>query len=214
MNKDIVLYADDVLAYPKGASPITGRTVTLIAYRDVAIDDDKSFQWKFQSTTASVFTDIDGATLWTHDVENYDQNTMAGSYKCTVMFRDGTTKDTGIISIGAQVAEPADTNTNKYHNAPKRYRGPWYRTHAHWKDIDKIIIHSRDMSLNNVQKFQNKLLQDPELAYIYDLINRYGYIQLVDSRNGYSYFVTELTLGSQGGIPAKGPFRNFWEPNP
>lgn len=214
MNQEIVLrVAANVSAYPKGVTPIAGRTVTLIAYRGVAIDDDKSFQWKFRTAGSSgAFVDIDGATLWTHDIKNYNQTTMAGSYKCTVMFRDGTTKDTDTVAIGGQVIEPADTNTNKYHTAPKRYRGPWYRTHAHWKDIDKLVAHSRDMSLNNTQKFQNALLIDPELAYIYDLINRYGYIQLVDSRNGYSYFVNEETTGSRGGIPVHGPFRNFWEP--
>lgn len=213
MNQEIVLRAANVIAYPKGVVPIAGHTVTLIAYRDVAIDDDTSFQWKFQPL-GGAYANIDGATLWTHDIKNYSQDTMAGMYKCTVTFRDGTTKDTDEAVLGGQVAEPANTNTNKYHNAPKRYRGPWYRTHAHWKDVAKVVMYSKDTTLGTVQRFQNKLLQDPELAYIYDLINRYGYIQLVDSRNGYSYFVTELTLGSRGGISVKGPFENHWEPNP
>lgn len=200
-----------VLGYPKAVSPISGRTVTLIAYQATAIHDAVSFQWQFKPAVGGDYAAIPGAIRWKCEIENYSA-ANAGMYKCIVEFSDNTTSVTDGLTLGAPKAETAGTPENKYHSAPKIYNGPWYRTHVHWKDIEKLNMLVANPTLDTVEKFQNEMAKDPGLMYIYDLINRYGYVLMVDSRDGYTYAITELTTYNRAACLVKnGQFVNFWE---
>lgn len=204
-----IIRAAEIKGYPTIVSPLVGRKVTLIAYRAVAIDDAVRFQWSFQANSAGAFVDIADATQWYYEVDPYSSANI-GSYKCTVTFLDSSTSSTNVIVLRAETAIPADADENKFHNANKRYIGPWYKTHAHWKDVEKLSMLASNPALATPQAFQAELLKDPGLVYIYDLINRYGYVQLIESQNGYSFFISEKMVGTNNVPPLIGRFVNYW----
>lgn len=206
--------AVNVQAFPKKSTPWNSGKVTMIAYRDetpsTPIQDVRSYQWQRKLTSASSFTAIDGATRVVYEMKGVG-NSDAGSYKCVVTFNDGTTKTTNEVVVGNPKVLVDGADKNKFHEAIKLYRGEYYQTYARWDAIDKLIFIGTLSSASTPALFREEIAKYKDLAHIYDILERYGSVRFIDSRNGYTYLINEATCNAVGKkMTVEGPFKNLW----
>ncbi|MGL5305197.1 MAG: hypothetical protein ACRC9Y_03215 [Aeromonas veronii] len=201
--------AAGVIAYPKKSKQWLDQTISMIAYRETPVNDGVSFQWKRKLTADANFSDIDGATSHFYELKRV-KNSDKGQYKCTIRFSDGSNSDTNVIEVDDTLAMIEGTDLNKFHSANKLYKGPYYHTHIRWDALDKLVAIGNDPTLTDADKFKSKIAEDKDLAHIYYLLARYGYIKMKDSRNGYTYIIDE-TSKYPDGVIVEGPFKNYWK---
>lgn len=202
--------AKGVAAFPMKSKQWWDRTITMIACRETPVDDAVSFQWKKKTAGDADFVVIDGETSDKYELNNL-RNTHKGEYKCTITFKDGTTSDTNVVNVDTTVDPILGTDKDKFHSARKLYRGPHYQTCIRWDALDKLMELDKNNTLDTPEKFQAELAKDKDLAHVYDMLQRYGYVRMVDSRNGYTYIIDESSK-HPGAVVVEGKFKNYWEP--
>lgn len=206
--------AVNVQAFPKKSTPWHSRIVTMIAYQDgeptEPIEDVKSAKWQRKTTGSGVFTDIAGATGLVYEMKGVG-NSDQGEYKCIVTFNDNATRTTNVVTVSMPKVLPVGVNKDRFHSAHKLYRGKYYQSHARWDAIDKLIAIGKVTAANSAALFRAEIAKDKDLAHIYDLLERYGSVRLIDSRNGYTYLIDEETFGTgDNKMKVKGAFENKW----
>lgn len=206
--------AVEVQAFPKKSTPWHSGKVTMIVYGEAdpvsPIQDVRSYQWQRKTTGAGSFTNIAGATRAVYEMKGVG-NSDEGAYKCIVTFNDGTTKTTNEVAVSRPKALVDGADKNKFHQAIKLYRGKYYQTYARWDVIDKLIFIGTISSANTPALFRAEIAKYKDLAHIYDILERYGSVRFIDSRNGYTYLIDEETCNAAGKkMTVEGPFKNLW----
>lgn len=206
--------AVNVQAFPKKSTPWHSRIVTMIAYREEEptepIEDVKSVQWQRKTAGEVSFTNINGATSVVYEMKGVG-NSDRGEYKCIVTFNDDSTRTTNVVTVSMPKPILAGVNKDRFHSAHKLYRGKYYQSHARWDAIDKLIAIGKVPTANSAELFRAEIAKDKDLAHIYDLLERYGSVRLIDSRNGYTYLIDEETFGTgDNKMKVKGAFENKW----
>lgn len=184
--------AKGVTTFPLASNPLKGRDCMFYAVpEDIDNVDKCTFQWQFKASSASTFSNIDGATSQWLILKNV-QDANLGQYKCAITEPGGTTTTSGNpSSVSTLAVVPVDFPEFLF------YKATWVPffgvsfAHVRWSTIRDYYKILKDDSTNNPPSLVHRTMDDHfSTVPLLDLISNCPKLLATDSRDGYKHLLS------------------------